>query len=200
MALVLSAMFNSEASLVFNGAVGYDLVTNGAPTFQYLSSDFNIQDCNIARSDPTDSMLGTARDLAFRTALRAANITNATNIQIFAASEHNTMTIYKSHYLFLALALVLTPPATVSVTPSFLSFWRLGRNVTLSPIEIAKAFNAPILRNSDSNSSVYTLLDEVGVREICYGFVQLTPDHPEKLMMGEPSLVSTPQNGTLFAG
>jgi hypothetical protein len=35
MALVLSAMFISEGSLVFNSAVGYGLVTSGAPTYQY---------------------------------------------------------------------------------------------------------------------------------------------------------------------
>lgn len=140
MTLVLSAMFNSEASLVFNGAMGYDLVTSGAPTFQYSSSDFDPQDCNIDWSDLTDDMLGTARDLAFRTALRAANVINATNIQVFGASEHNMLSVYKSHYLFLALALVFT--LCVCVTPSLLGFWRLGRNVTLSLIEVAKAFNA----------------------------------------------------------
>jgi hypothetical protein len=200
MELVLSATFNSEASLVFNGAVGYDLVTSGAPTYQYSSSDFNPQDCNIAWSDPTDDMLGTARDLAFRTALRAANVTNTINIQVFGAVEHNTLTVYKSLFLFHALALVFTLLATLCVMPIFMGFWTLGRNVALSPIEVAKAFNAPILSNYDSNASVHALLDEVGAREIRYGSVQLTPGGQEKLLMSEPRWVATPEEGASFVG
>ena len=90
--------------------------------------------------------------------------------------------------------------AIVCIPPSFLGFCKLGRNTAISPIEFTKAFNGPIMSNSESNSSIHTLLDEVATREIRYGSVQLTPGGPEKLIMSKPSWVATPQEGTWFAG
>jgi hypothetical protein len=77
-------------------------------------------------------------------------------------------------------------------------------------VEIAKAFNAPILGSSDSNMPVDDLLKEAGQREVRYSAVKLAPSGtvggdlnvgiPEKLVMHEPGSITAPQEGKLFVG
>ncbi|KAF2642868.1 hypothetical protein P280DRAFT_395933, partial [Massarina eburnea CBS 473.64] len=48
--------------------------------------------------------------------------------------------------------------------------WRkLGRDVSLSPIEIVKAFAAPMLAESNPNATVKTLLKDIVRKNIRYG-------------------------------
>lgn len=67
---------------------------------------------------------------------------------------------------------MVTVLATIWVAIVFLSLWQLGRDMSMSPIEIAKAFAAPSLATAtDSNASVETLLQEVGNLKVRYGAV-----------------------------
>jgi hypothetical protein len=53
-------------------------------------------------------------------------------------------------------------------------FWELGRKVTLGPMEIASAFQAPALQApgvTAAGGEVSTLLKEVGARQVRYGEV-----------------------------
>jgi hypothetical protein len=98
----------------------------------------------------------------------------------------------------------------MSILPTFFGWWRLGRTVTLSPIEVAKAFDAPQLAGVDSNAETSTLLKVIGDRPVKYGAVSLGQSGtdynpawanvPEKLVMASPSYVHEPANGRTFAG
>jgi hypothetical protein len=51
----------------------------------------------------------------------------------------------------------------------FKGCWLLGRGVTLSPVEIANAFEAPVTRGTDPNAEVDMLLEQIGGRTVNFG-------------------------------
>lgn len=80
--------------------------------------------------------------------------------------------MYKSQYVYLAIAVAITVLASLSVFGLLLGWWKPGRNVTLSPIEVAKAFAAPSLQDAHSNADIKTLLKTTGHRRLRYGAVR----------------------------
>ncbi|KAH8687651.1 hypothetical protein BGZ60DRAFT_522299 [Tricladium varicosporioides] len=214
MALALNSMFSSTSHLRFTGAVGYDQTTDGISALQYAVSGLNsggIYSCPAYWADPTGDMLAATRELAFRTSLHAANITNTTNIQTVQATSVEIVTVYSSHYLYLGLALLFTLLSAICIVPIFMGWWILGRHVSLSPIEIAKAFDAPILANSDSNLGAEDLLVEVGKKQVRYGATAngsgavyahngILVGGSEKLVMGEPQRVHEAIQGRVYTG
>ena len=54
------------------------------------------------------------------------------------------------------------------VIPLFNSFWEFGCEVSLNPLEIAKAFNADMLREQGSNSTLKHLVKAFGEKEVKY--------------------------------
>jgi hypothetical protein len=190
MYLVLDSLFNSNSFIQFDGAVGYETRSSGSAAFGYSRTELSNWDCNITWIDPTLDMLSVARELAFRSALFAAanNVTFGDDspdsgntirdpseyIQHIQVHQSTPQTVFKSHHRFLAVALVFTLFAAFSVVPIFLGWWSLGRNVSLSPIETAKAFAAPALaRAPDANAELKPLLREVGDLRLRYGAVAI---------------------------
>lgn len=203
MGLVLAALYSSAAHLRFSGAVGYDIRSSGAPAFEYSTAGTDdltdTRSCPTTWTDPTDSMLATARQLAFRVAIHAADPSNATNLQLFQGHDERPTTVFRSHYLFLALALLFTLLAVAAVVPVFSGWWRLGRQVSLSPLEIAKAFDPSSLSSADSNAPVDVLLKQVGSTRLQYGSIDAPSSaESQKLAFAGPGLVSVPSPGTLY--
>lgn len=58
--------------------------------------------------------------------------------------------------------------ANRSQTPTYWGWWRLGRQVSMSPLEIARAFNAPILQDADPNATGDDLKRELGHKSVCF--------------------------------
>jgi Protein of unknown function (DUF3176) len=219
MYLVLAALFNSTAYLQFANAGGYELVRLGGPaSFQYANSvlDAGTISCRTTWSDPSDDILNAARELAFRTAITSANTsantTNSTNIQALQNGyQEQTIPVYHSNYGYLGGAILFTLLALFLIIPVFRGWWLLGRNMSMSPLEIAKAFNAPCLVNSDSNASAQKLLSEIGETPVRYGAISLTSSTmygyqgagqnvPEKLLIADPMSVHEPHHGRIFVG
>ncbi|PYI14805.1 hypothetical protein BO99DRAFT_291356, partial [Aspergillus violaceofuscus CBS 115571] len=96
----------------------------------------------------------------FRTALAAANDSSrleyykgvdATRVQTNQTVNSVLTTeevVFKLHLEFLAAGVLVTIACVIPVASTFYGWWKIGRPVTMSPIEIAKAFNAPVLRGS----------------------------------------------------
>lgn len=218
--LALSNRFDSTAHMRFAGAVGYEVTSSGSPPNEYiiaptnnsLSSGFYGLNCTLSWADPTADLLAAAREVMFRTAVRAAN---SSTVQRVPATESAIRTVYKSHYLYLALALGVTILGVGAVAPIFFGWWHLGRKVSLSPVETAKAFNAPLLRAFDSNGDADALLKDVGDRTVKYGEVALLggravqrdewlpPTDPQlvrRLEMSSPEWVRSPQDHMRYSG
>lgn len=153
---------NSNIHLNWRGSnFGYDFVTKGVAASQYATGVGNTTDsekartCALTWSVPKSDMLGNAREIAFRAALHAAN---DTDLQTVLAFSRNSRTVYTSNYRYLGFALFFTLLALLCIVPALSSYLILGRHFSLSPIEVAKAFDASLLRNSDANLGAEELL------------------------------------------
>lgn len=138
--------------------------------------------------------MATVRELAFRTAHKAADPQNTSDVVFMTDGvETRNKLVYKSDFEFLGLALMVTFLGLICVLPTFTGWWSLGRRVSMNPLEIAKAFNGVRMEHAESNANVDRLLMEVGKEPIRYGVVM-----GNKLMMGHPDEVSEIPRGSHF--
>lgn len=66
--------------------------------------------------------------------------------------------------------------ACLAVLPTYWGWWRLGRAVSLSPLEIAKAFDVPLMQALDSNATTEDFIRAVGDKRVRYGFAASSAD------------------------
>jgi len=90
--------------------------------------------------------------------------------------------------------------SALTVLPLLRGWWRLGRQVSLSPIEISRAFGAPeLLVGSASNSDVGELISNVGERGIRYGEVVSGSSQAAPVLgFANPTVVQPPKKGVLY--
>lgn len=194
----LSDTYDSMGNLRWAGAIGYELITTGATVNRYaVFNESSVIDCGITFTDPSLDLIKAIRDMMFRTAIAAANDSDSQSV---TAQENSTIPIYESHYLYLGLAILLTGLGWLTVVPTFIGWWHVGRTVSMSPIETAKAFRAPLLESADSNAEADALLKELGDRSVRYGSAATTGSQMERLEMSDPRLVRTPQKEQRFIG
>lgn len=92
--------------------------------------------------------------------------------QSILASKRVNRVVYRAKKQYLWPAFVLTLVTNLLVIIPLWGWWSLGRDVSLSPIETARAFAAPLLANStDPNAPVEDLLKQAGNIRISYGAV-----------------------------
>lgn len=78
---------------------------------------------------------------------------NRTLSQHAVLSMTTPQTVYATHRGWLAGGFVVICLACLAITPTYWGWWRLGRPVSMSPLEIARAFDAPILRQVHPNAT-----------------------------------------------
>lgn len=186
LALVGNNLFLSNASYSFRGGIGWTLTQTGALVQQYIngtaSDTSNRGTCNATWSDPTDDILLSFHEMMFRTAIKSANTPtyinakNATAEQLIVAPprqipvvQTSPIQVYSSNYRYLVGALVSILVPMLFVIATFWGFWELGRKFSMSPIETAKAFDAPALRGAGTNLPVDELLDLYKKTPLKYG-------------------------------
>lgn len=174
-ALAAGNIYNSEITL-YNGA-SLQIEGKGPMAYAYRnSSDDVLGSENMTWADPTPDVVAAIQELTFRSAVHYTNDTTP----LVAAAEGRevlTMAVYESHYNFLLGGLIVMLLATFAMIPLFHGWWNLGRDVSLSPVEIAMAFKAPHTDGGDANADVSTLLKQIGKRRAQYGVVA-TGDFP----------------------
>lgn len=189
---VASTKYKSSSVFYFDGTP-LSLMYSGEIPIQYLvANSSTLGTCDMYWTDPTPDIIAGIRELGFRTAIAA---TNSTTEQTFEATETAIVQVYVSHYHYLGGALLVMFLSIVLVFPTFLGWWHLGRQMSLSPIEIAKAFNAPLLKGCGSNSKVKEISKDVGGLEVVYGGVVI-PDSEggkQSLQMANPELAIRPR-------
>jgi hypothetical protein len=215
MALTPDSLYRSTCTLRFAGAVTYEIHSSGLPAVEcYNTDEF---DCTLTIADPTFDMLSTARELAFRSGIWAAlnNITkqpmNPNNTQSIEVTQSQDLTVYRAEFPYHFPALAITLFALVSILPSYRGWWLLGRTFSLSPIKIAKAFDALELarghelatdhgyrREMDANADVEMLLAVVGKRRARYGVVR--DGGKERLGFGSSLGRGRPSEGMVYGG
>ena len=176
-AIAANDLFQTNTSIRFNGVGGYQPF--GLSTFAsgYLGNGTELRSCQYNWLDPTNDILAALQELMFRTAIRAANASdydpgsienNFPIKQKLQGTVLGTQNVFKTHYAFGAAAAGVTVLGLLAVLPQFHRFWMLDRPVTFSPIDIAKAFDAPLLSDTapQADGGVEALVKIVGERRV----------------------------------
>jgi len=199
---VLNTGFGSTMNMQFGGAVNYiTSLLNGVTATRHVTIDANTSDaaytsCSLSFTNPMDEMLAAARELVFRTTMAA---TESPTTQTVQAQQHGVVQVYSTHGGFVAAGVIFTILAWVLIIPNFRGYWRLGRTVSMSPVETAKAFAAPLLQQADPNSTAEEIVKTLGHIDVRYGVVTATGgEHDMELMLDDPKRVRTPEPGELF--
>jgi len=202
LAFVLNTGFGSTMNMQFGGAVNYiSNLVNGVTATRHVTIDASTSDaaytnCSLSFTNPMDEMLAAARELVFRTTMAA---TESPTTQTVQAQQSGVVQVYITHGGFVAAGVIFTLLAWLLIIPNFRGYWKFGRKVSMSPIETAKAFAAPLLQQADPNSTAEEIVKTLGHKDVRYGVVAKAGDeHNMELMMDDPKRVRTPEPGEIF--
>jgi hypothetical protein len=208
MTYVFNNLWNSSAQLTYNQDWDIKLRGGQAQTMFYADSekeDFSRCWYDIDRAgldDPAIELLRKINTLSFTAALylNGQPTTNVTDRAGKNMSSHTAISSvtgiveeYDTDYNYVAGALVATFVTILLVLPVYWGFWQLGRKVTLGPLEIANAFNAPIIKPDNirgHHGEFDEVLKEVGNRRVRYG--QLKDAPPGSMGIAEPEQIVKP--------
>lgn len=205
---VFNNLYSSSANLTYTTA--WDIASRGsqAQTLFYAENDrdehskcyYDIKKAD--RDDPAIELLRKMNTLSFTAALYvtgaptmnrtdrlAANMAH----QTFEASITGIVEQYKTSFGYVGGAIAATLITVLCVLPVYWGFWELGRKVTLGPLEISHAFNAPIIapdKTKNHHGDFDEVLNEVGKRRVQYGQIVGAP--AGTMGLAEPHKVVTP--------
>jgi hypothetical protein len=123
--------------------------------------------------------------------------------------QTSNVTVFQSNYSYLVAALLAMMIGFVVVIPTFGGFWEMGRRTSLNPLEVAKAFDASLLREHSSNVPAYHLTRAVRSEKVKYGEIIEEYEtlggnglgvrlRASRLGIVESSRVRTPEFGVLY--
>ncbi|KAJ9656512.1 hypothetical protein H2201_008525 [Coniosporium apollinis] len=176
----------------------------------------NALNCSTTFCDPTQHILDRMREIAFRTAVAAASTANMAilfgNTSLIDTSlpliknwtqtveyrARETRTVYSISYPYLLCAVVVSLLGVVAVIPLYDGWWELGRPVSFNPLEIAKAFDAPILERVDGNPVKEQIVEQSGLERVRYGVVDRDGGGRPRLKMFQERFVRRPEYGETF--
>ncbi|KIV83108.1 hypothetical protein PV11_05162 [Exophiala sideris] len=157
--------------------------------------------CGYVFKSPVDNVLRAMEEVMFRMAYAPReNITMAT--QTFLASQVKTGLVFESNYMYLGVAVGVLGFASLALLVPLWGWWQLGRKVSLSPLEIAKAFGAPVLKEVTIANDAKDIIRDAGDLRIRYGQVvswrESTGSTVDGLEMGLFGRVRVPVKGQVF--
>lgn len=166
-------MFQSTATYNFGGAVS-SWNFAGSLANRYLAGSFSQTDLSaptITWSDFMEDMISAVRELGFRAAVQEA-INNSTapgtaQSVAFTGTEVRTLYAIRKVYMIIAALLGVTSGMIVAIT--LRGWWLLGSTVSMSPLEVANAFDAPLMRHLDDNADVHDILADSRNTNVRYG-------------------------------
>ncbi|KAH8804411.1 hypothetical protein F5884DRAFT_406572 [Xylogone sp. PMI_703] len=170
---VIRSLYAGNITIAFTGGAGYEFKrsqTNPFVAFYIKETGDPIINpgalVNATFRDPTSDVLSGMREMMFRMALSAAsdpenagqwpawNFTNTPPASYFGSptisQDTRSLTIYKTNWGFAAFGISWVVLVLLMVLPNYWGFWLLGRRVSMSPLEIARAFEAPLLTKQAS--------------------------------------------------
>lgn len=167
--------------------------------------------CAPSWNDPRSDIMAALNELAFRTGVYAATHYDEAflrprvddNLPIYyniSGMQRTPINVFRADMNYFAGAAAVELLTILIILFTFYGFWRLGRSVTLSPLEIAKAFDSPLLLDADSNYNGRDIARFEGTRTIQYGALNASPatgslessSGEDKLVMAERGKVRQP--------
>lgn len=224
--LAARILFSSNVTYRWAGALGNKLSLPDGMYLQFLNVTSPTQDpttgvqrlenlmwpsaCKTNWMDPTKFIISSLNTMSFMLSISAANFeyrhTNATPpLRIWPMQETRLVNVYKVDYAYLFASISITFSLVALIMPTFLGWWELGRSVTLNPVEMAKAFDAPLLSGPGSNAPLKELVRAAGEHTVKYGDVSVIEEKINGLKMVRRQLmfrradeVTTPKNGFVY--
>ncbi|KAH7066226.1 hypothetical protein BKA63DRAFT_523986 [Paraphoma chrysanthemicola] len=202
---VLNNLYSSNANLTYTS--GWDLQSRGSQAqsvFYALNDQDDEEKCwydikKKGRDDPLIEILRKINTLGFVAALyvkdapATARKDRTSAHQTFETSVTGIVEQYNTSFGYVGGALAATLITVLFVLPVYWGYWELGRKVTLGPLEISHAFNAPIIapdKTKNHHGDFEEVLGEVGKRRVQYG--QLVGAPTGQMGLAEPHKVATP--------
>jgi hypothetical protein len=147
-----------------------------AGALQYINNEGYVRCHGINRSVPTfnspipdvDRKLNS---LIFRLAKHLAAPDDIQNFTVLV-----TEPVFISNYPYLWAAVAVYGTALIISLMPLWAWWELGRTASMSPIETAHAFEAPIFRQEGTNLTAEELVETAGSRRVQYGVLQSRDD------------------------
>ncbi|CAK4034145.1 Hypothetical predicted protein [Lecanosticta acicola] len=188
--------------------------TDNVDTFQAKLMDnafrfYAGDDCAPSWNNPMSDITATLNDVMFRTAVHAASELPEAELldlidpglevdQEVQGLRVDAQPIFKTRWPFFWAAASVQLVCVLLVLVTYWDYWKLGRSVSLSPLEIAKAFDAPLLRDLPSNTEPSVLAKAIGNEETKYGAVQgavnsgILESPSYRLVFASPNLIKPP--------
>lgn len=144
-----NAVLNRTIYLGEGGVLSDIFVYPKIASFYDFDGGTDKPDCRLEFSSPTEYILEVFHEWMFRAALNIGNSTrdmeHHTSNQTFVARRTVPAIVFRADMRYLSAAIASTIWCLVFVGSLMWGWWRLNRRVTLSPIETANAFGAPIM-------------------------------------------------------
>ena len=128
--------------------------------------------------------------------------------QAVTANQTLRQIVFHSDLRWYAGAAVFEIATVLLILPMFWGWWTLGTNLTLSPIDVALAFDSPILKTVNSAVGAKGVVRQLGELKLKFGSVNPTDDAADKgsleslangrLGDAEAGKVYGPQRGVRF--
>ena len=203
----MSYLFASSVVFNFGGAVSSNV-------FEGSLANEMVRFVNreIICQDPMDRMLDALREITFRTAVIAGknadthNITNA--VQQVEYQGYELQSIYITDWKFMAIAALLSCSSIIAVGATFYGWWELGRPFSMGPLELASAFEAPLLKAACEDAGLDNDTHRSTAREPCVQFGEKVVDDEgqfpsstasRRLVLGLATDVQRPRKGTMYS-
>jgi hypothetical protein len=185
----------------FKGYAPNMKATSASPLFGSFWPKFDPgPDCSLFVYQPIGYIGYVLNTLMVRSSMRAATVWKqddprysepiANAIQTVFVPQYVPSIYYTTNWKFGAAAMAVIFLCLLCVLPSYYGFWQLGRKVTLGPIEVAGAFQAPIMAHPSvaTHGEVDEFVKEIGQRQVRYGQVE----GQQILAVAQPSTIKRP--------
>jgi hypothetical protein len=134
-----------------------------ADPVQYPSPEIYAK-CRMMWRSPKEYVIHSIHDFMFRAAIAADKNSN----QVFVAERRSRTLVFTSNYRYLGAALGGTVAALLAILILFWGWSELDWHVSLSPLEIARAFQAPVMQHAGQGHEIDDILRRTGQLQVIF--------------------------------
>lgn len=146
---------------------------NGLTPFTMLALNYTSEPhstCNVNFRDPTQDVLSRVNELFFRAGIMAASLPTTPSLidhglkvnQTFTASRTRTLNVFQSDFRWFGGAVAVQLLMILAILPLLWGWWKLDRNVSMSPLETARLIDAAALRDVNPRADGDLIAKQVG--------------------------------------
>ncbi len=168
-------LYQANFAWIMDGIYGWQTANATVFALEYLPKLQDVTEtlaCPGSFKDPTNDILSAFNEILFRTSIHAGNPATKLNLtehplspglslyQEVRVQQTSTQNVYRTVGWALWSAVAVTGLGVLAVLPTLWGWQDIGANVSLDPIETARAFGAPLLWRTTGNK-----MDELDYEE-----------------------------------